>query len=116
MTSKNMSLNNKPFLLRPIGKDYLWGGRRLNDDFSKDVPMQPLAETWECSTHHDGTSIVASGEFKGLSLADVLRRNPGFLGKHYANLGELPILIKLIDAKKDLSVQVHPDDEYAFKY
>lgn len=78
MTSKNMSLNNKPFLLKPIGKDYLWGGKRLNDDFSKDVPMQPLAETWECSTHHDGTSIVDSGEFKGLSLADVLSRNPGF--------------------------------------
>lgn len=114
MTSKNMSLNNKPFLLKPIGKDYLWGGRRLNDDFSKDIPMQPLAETWECSTHHDGTSMVASGEFKGLSLAEVLRRNPGLLGKHYADLGELPILIKLIDAKKDLSVQVHPDDEYAF--
>lgn len=114
MTSKNMSLNNKPFLLKPIGKDYLWGGRRLNDDFSKDIPMQPLAETWECSTHHDGTSMVASGEFKGLSLAAVLRRNPGLLGKHYADLGELPILIKFIDAKKDLSVQVHPDDEYAF--
>lgn len=100
MTSKNMSLNNKPFLLRPIGKDYLWGGRRLNDDFSKDIPMQPLAETWECSTHHDGTSMVASGEFKGLSLAEVLRSNPGLLGKHYADLGELPILIKLIDAKR----------------
>lgn len=114
MTSKNMSLNNKPFLLKPIGKDYIWGGRRLNDDFSKDIPMQPLAETWECSTHHDGTSMVASGEFKGLSLAAVLRRNPGLLGKHYADLGELPILIKFIDAKKDLSVQVHPDDEYAF--
>lgn len=116
MTSKNMSLKNKPFLLKPIGKDYLWGGRRLNDDFSKDIPMQPLAETWECSTHHDGTSMVASGEFKGLSLAEVLRRNPGLLGKHYADLGELPILIKFIDAKKDLSVQVHPDDEYAFKH
>lgn len=116
MTSKNMSLNNKPFLLKPIGKDYLWGGRRLNDDFSKDIPMQPLAETWECSTHHDGTSMVASGEFKGLSLAAVLRHNPGLLGKHYADLGELPILIKLIDAKKDLSIQVHPDDEYAFKH
>ena len=116
MTSKNMSLNNKPFLLRPIGKDYLWGGRRLNVDFYKDVPMQPLAETWECSTHHDGMSMVASGEFKGLSLAEVQRRKPELLGKHYADLGELPILIKFIDAKKDLSVQVHPDDEYAFKH
>ena len=116
MTSKNMSLKNKPFLLKPVGKDYLWGGRRLNDDFSKDIPLQPLAETWECSTHPDGPSGVASGEFKGLSLAEVLRLQPELLGRHYAGLGELPILIKLIDAKKDLSVQVHPDDEYAFKH
>ena len=116
MTSKNMSLKNKPFLLKPVGKDYLWGGRRLNDDFSKDIPLHPLAETWECSTHPDGPSVVASGEFKGLSLAEVLRLQPELLGRHYAGLGELPILIKLIDAKKDLSVQVHPDDEYAFKH
>ena len=116
MTSKNMSLKNKPFLLKPVGKDYLWGGRRLNDDFSKEIPLQPLAETWECSTHPDGPSMVASGEFKGLSLAEVLHLQPELLGRHYAGLGELPILIKLIDAKKDLSVQVHPDDEYAFKH
>lgn len=116
MTSKNMSLKNKPFLLKPVGKDYLWGGRRLNDDFSKDIPLQPLAETWECSTHPDGPSMVASGEFKGLSLSEVLRLQPELLGRHYAGLGELPILIKLIDAKKDLSVQVHPDDEYAFEH
>lgn len=116
MTSKNMSLKNKPFLLKPVGKDYLWGGRRLNDDFSKDIPLQPLAETWECSTHPDGPSVVASGEFKGFSLPEVLRLQPELLGRHYAGLGELPILIKLIDAKKDLSVQVHPDDEYAFKH
>ena len=115
MISKNSSLN-KPFLLKPVGKDYLWGGSRLNDDFSKDIPLEPLAETWECSTHPDGPSIVASGEFAGLTLADVLRRNPEFLGSYYAELGELPILIKLIDAKKDLSVQVHPDDEYAFAH
>ncbi|WP_293831544.1 type I phosphomannose isomerase catalytic subunit [uncultured Phascolarctobacterium sp.] len=116
MTSKNLSLKNKPFLLKPVGKDYLWGGRRLNDDFSKAIPLQPLAETWECSTHPDGPSMVASGEFKGLSLAEVLHLQPELLGRHYAGLGELPILIKLIDAKKDLSVQVHPDDEYAFQH
>lgn len=116
MTSKNLSLKNKPFLLKPVGKDYLWGGRRLNDDFSKEIPLQPLAETWECSTHPDGPSMVASGEFKGLPLAEVLHLQPELLGRHYAGLGELPILIKLIDAKKDLSVQVHPDDEYAFQH
>lgn len=116
MTSKNLSLKNKPFLLKPVGKDYLWGGRRLNDDFSKAIPLQPLAETWECSTHPDGPSMVASGKFKGLSLAEFLRLQPKLLGRHYAGLGELPILIKLIDAKKDLSVQVHPDDKYAFQH
>lgn len=116
MTSKNLSLRNKPFLLRPVGKDYLWGGRRLNDDFSKDIPLSPLAETWECSTHPDGPSMVASGEFKGRSFAEVLRSQPELLGRHYAALGELPILIKLIDAKKDLSVQVHPNDVYAFTH
>lgn len=116
MTSKNMSLKNKPFLLKPVGKDYLWGGRRLNDDFSKDIPLTPLAETWECSTHPDGLSTVASGEFQGLTLAEVLHRYPEFLGTHYAALGELPILIKLIDAKQDLSVQVHPDDAYALEH
>ena len=103
----------RPFLLSPAGKDYLWGGRRLRDDFAKDLPLSPLAETWECSTHPDGCSKVASGEYAGLSLAEVLKRNTSYLGTHPRTEGELPILIKLIDAKENLSVQVHPDDEYA---
>lgn len=103
----------RPFLLSPAGKDYLWGGRRLRDDFAKDLPLSPLAETWECSTHPDGCSMVASGEYAGLSLAEVLKRNTSYLGTHPRTEGELPILIKLIDAKDNLSVQVHPDDEYA---
>lgn len=116
MTSKNLNFKNKPFLLKPVGKDYLWGGSRLNDDFSKGINLSPLAETWECSTHPDGVSVVASGEHKGLSLVELLQMHPEFLGSRFEALGELPILIKLIDAKKDLSVQVHPDDEYAAKY
>ena len=108
---------NKPFLLRPAAKDYLWGGSRLNDEFAKGIEMFPLAETWECSTHPDGISTVASGENNGKSLALVLREHPEYLGTHSLALtdgkAELPILIKFIDAKKDLSVQVHPDDTYA---
>ncbi|ORU00989.1 Mannose-6-phosphate isomerase [Anaerovibrio sp. JC8] len=114
-TSKGTGLN-KPFLLRPTGKDYIWGGRRLNDDFSKNIDMSPLAETWECSTHPDGPSFVVGGQFDGRPLSDVLSEHPEFLGDHPQTRGELPILIKFIDAKKDLSVQVHPDDEYAQKY
>ena len=108
---------NKPFLLRPAAKDYLWGGSRLNDDFAKGIEMFPLAETWECSTHPDGISTVASGENDGKSLALVLREHPEYLGTHSLAVtggkAELPILIKLIDAKRKLSVQVHPDDAYA---
>lgn len=118
MTNKNSHWNKssfsaEPFLLKPAGKDYLWGGTRLNDDFAKDIEMDPLAETWECSTHPDGPSMVASGAYSGRTLAEVLKMHPEYLGTHPKTEGELPILIKFIDAKKDLSVQVHPTDEYA---
>ena len=105
-----------PFLLKPIGKDYLWGGNRLNDDFAKNIDLVPLAETWECSTHPEGLSLVASGENKGLTLKEVIKRHPEYMGKIVSQDGELPILIKFIDAREKLSVQVHPSDEYAFKY
>ena len=133
MISRNIRLNiegdcvegsgGKPFLMKPAGKDYLWGGNRLNDEYGKDMEMQPLAETWECSTHPDGQSIVASGDMKGRLLADVLEEHPEYLGTHpmYLNTQTgrkygLPVLIKLIDAKEDLSVQVHPDDDYARRH
>lgn len=107
---------NKPFLLKPSGKDYLWGGQRLNTEFEKGIDLAPLAETWECSSHPDGPSYVVNGEFSGMELAEVLRLHPEYLGTKHAGLNELPILIKFIDAKKDLSVQVHPTDAYAKEY
>lgn len=113
MTSRNLSWSNQPFLLKPAAKDYLWGGNRLNDDFSKHIDLSPLAETWECSTHPDGLSLVSGGAFDGQSLKSVLAAHPELGGASLLPGGELPILIKLIDAKEDLSVQVHPDDEYA---
>lgn len=116
MINKNLTLNNEPFLLKPVGKDYLWGGERLKYDFSKDIDLLPLAETWECSTHPDGLSIVASGVHEGRALVEVLEEYPEYLGTHPRTAYTLPILIKFIDAKKDLSVQVHPDDEYAMEH
>ncbi|MBR6403217.1 MAG: class I mannose-6-phosphate isomerase [Eubacterium sp.] len=108
-----------PLLLKPAAKDYIWGGSRLNDDFGKNINMSPLAETWECSTHPDGTSVVSGGAYDGVLLSEVLKYHPEYLGIHplliTAGKPELPILIKFIDAKSDLSVQVHPDDEYALK-
>lgn len=118
MIKRNMSWKTDrdrplPFLLKPAGKDYLWGGTRLKDDFSKEIDITPLAETWECSTHPDGPSMVASGAHKGRLLPDVLKEHPEYKGTHPRAKDGLPILIKFIDARQDLSVQVHPDDEYA---
>ena len=116
MTSRNSLSKTRPFLLKPAAKDYLWGGNRLNEDFSKNIEIEPLAETWECSTHPDGPSVVSGGIYDGMLLTEVLSDHPEYLGTHPRTKGELPILIKFIDAKKDLSVQVHPSDEYAFKH
>lgn len=106
---------SEPFLLKPSAKDYLWGGTRLNDEYEKNIPIQPLAETWECSVHPDGMSLVASGKDKGQTLAHVLKRHPEYLGTRIKG-EKFPILIKLIDAKENLSIQVHPDDVYAFEH
>ena len=72
MTNRNSNWKSEsgkfkgPIPLLPAGKDYLWGGRRLRDDFSKDIPLTPLAETWECSTHPDGLSLLAGDPGKTL--------------------------------------------------
>ncbi len=107
---------NKPFLMKPCGKSTLWGGNRLNEDFNKDLKIHPLSETWECSTHPAGPSIVASGEMKGMTLPEVIKEHPEYIGTHPKGDGDIPILIKLIDAKETLSIQVHPSDEYAFVF
>ena len=71
---------NRPFLCKPCGKDYLWGGRRLQDEMGKDRELSPLAESWECSTHPDGLSLVADGEYAGVPLPELLRMHPEYLG------------------------------------
>ena len=107
---------NKPFMLRPAAQEYLWGGSRLNDDYHLGIRIAPFAEAWVCSTHPDGVSTTQEGE----ALSTLLAAHPEWLGSHVLQTtegkAELPILIKLIDAKQDLSVQVHPDDEYAKIY
>ena len=90
---------NKPLLLRPSGKDYLWGGQRLNTEFEKGIEMSPLAETWECSTHPDGPCFVAEGEFAGQTLGQVLSGNPAYLGSRHMGCTELPLLIKFIEGR-----------------
>ena len=103
----------EPFLLTPACKDYLWGGNDLKTLYGKETDMTPLAETWECSVHPDGPSVIAGGPYAGLTLAEFLRKYPQALGENGAAHGTLPVLVKLIDAERDLSIQVHPDDAFA---
>ena len=103
-----------PMLMKPAFKDYIWGGTRLRDDFGKDCDFDKVAESWELSCHKDGNSVIANGEFAGMPLSEYIeKQGKAVLGTNCARFENFPVLIKLIDAKDNLSVQVHPDNEYA---
>lgn len=105
------------YRLEPAKKSAIWGGRKLIDNYGKAYDGDKLAETWELSAHPDGSSIISSGEFAGLSLPEYIKKaGAKVLGSNCGKFKDFPILIKLIDAKGDLSVQVHPDNEYALKH
>lgn len=106
----------EPFLLTPACKDYLWGGNHLKTVYGKKADMTPLAESWECSVHPDGPSVIASGQYAGWTLPAFLEAFPQALGEHGKAFEELPILVKLIDAEQDLSIQVHPDDAFSRRH
>ena len=102
--------------LNPAFKDYLWGGTKLKEKYGKKTDMDPVAESWELSVHPDGPSIVASGEYEGLSFPEYLeKKGKSVLGTKGNTFEFFPILIKFIDAKQPLSIQVHPDNEYALR-
>ncbi len=101
--------------LNPVFKDYLWGGTKLRDEYGFQSNLDKLAEGWMLSCHKDGENTIINGEFAGKSLTEVVEENPQFLGLNGSKFEYFPILIKLIDAKNDLSVQVHPNNEYAMR-
>lgn len=99
--------------LKPACKDYPWGGRRLIEDFGVDSDKKILAEAWVLSCHPDGSSTLENGE----TLADYINRHgKKILGTNCERFNDFPILIKFIDAKENLSVQVHPPDDYALTH
>lgn len=102
----------EPLKLKPYFKDYIWGGEKLRTIYNKETDLFPIAESWELSCHKDGYSIISGGEYDGKTLYEYIQENPQSLGTNVKG-GELPILIKLIDAADNLSVQVHPSDEQA---
>ncbi len=96
--------------------DYIWGGNRLREEYGKVMDSDKIAESWELSCHKDGKSIVASGEYSGKTLPEYIEaKGKGVLGTNCERFEYFPILIKLIDAKDNLSVQVHPSNDYAMR-
>lgn len=106
-----MACDARPIFLSPAFKDYIWGGERLRREYAKQTDMNPLAESWELSCHEAGLSVIENGAHAGWTLRDYLRAYPQHMGADAPT--EFPLLIKLIDAEANLSIQVHPDDDYA---
>lgn len=97
-------------------KDYLWGGTRLRDEYGKKSDKEKIAESWELSCHKDGQSVIENGGFAGKTLSEyIAAKGKKVLGKNAEKFEYFPILIKLIDAKDNLSVQVHPENDYALR-
>ena len=96
--------------LYPECKDYLWGGEKLKTKYGKQTDKSPCAKSWELSFHKDGLTRLSNGK----TLAEAVTEKD--LGENVKNFPFFPVLIKFIDAKQDLSVQVHPSDEYALQH
>jgi len=108
--------NLYPLFFKPVYKDYLWGGNRILTQFERQEPPGVYAESWEVSDRTDGMSIVTNGSYKGKPLQELIKTDPeSLLGKN-SHQSSFPLLLKLIDAHDNLSIQVHPDDKSAKKY
>ena len=107
-----------PMKLRAPLKDYLWGGTRLKTEYGKETSLAKVAESWELACHKEDQSVIENGADAGLTLEAYIAREGAHaaLGSHGSRYPYFPLLIKLIDAHDDLSVQVHPDDSYAFEH
>lgn len=104
-----------PLKFKPVYKDYIWGGRNL-EKLGKQLPDGIIAESWEVSCHKNGTSIIINGDYKGVSLPElIIRFGRSIIGNSFEQYDtyRFPLLVKFIDAEKNLSVQVHPDDNFA---
>jgi len=104
-----------PLKFKPLYKDYIWGGRNL-ELLGKKLPEGKVAESWELSCHPDGQSIISNGIFKDMSLGYFIKKYGYEVIGHslpYSAIEKFPLLIKFIDANDRLSVQVHPNDDYA---
>lgn len=111
---RELTMNKKtgPVLfLEPVFKEMIWGGDKLKTQFCYDIPSDQTGECWAVSAHPNGDCIVREGEYAGRKLSELFKEEPQLFGD--LPLDRFPLLVKIIDAKGDLSIQVHPDDAYA---
>ena len=101
-------------LLEPVFKQMIWGGSRLKDDFGYDIPGDNTGECWAISAHPHGDCTLKNTEYKGKTLSWLWENHRELFGNVQGD--RFPLLIKIIDAKADLSIQVHPDDAYAAEH
>ena len=100
--------------LKPVFQEKIWGGSRLKSVFGFDIPNDKIGEDWAISAHPHGVSVVENGEFKGQKLDDLWKEHKELFG--HPTEPVFPLLIKILDAEDELSVQVHPDDAYGMKH
>jgi len=105
-------LYKEPIFLEPVFQDRIWGGNKLKTLFDYDIPNDHTGEAWVISAHKNGPSQVQNGPLKGQHLLNVWNEHPSLFGRKTVD-GEFPLLVKILDANDNLSVQVHPDDTYA---
>ena len=113
-------MSSYPLLFEPILKDYIWGGRNLATKLGRTLPADTnIAESWEIAAHKDGTAVVTNGPHSGKPLTTLLDEMGLALIGHRSQWAldrqKFPLLIKILDANRNLSVQVHPDDAYALE-
>lgn len=97
--------------IKPVFKEMIWGGHKLKDVYGYDIPSEQTGECWAISAHRNGDCQISKGEFAGKTLSQVFASHRDLFGNIQNE--QFPLLVKIIDASNDLSVQVHPDDEYA---
>src|SRR5690606_27820425 len=103
----------EPIFLNPVFKERIWGGNNLHKDFGYNIPSDKTGEAWVISAHANGSSIIKNGPLKGKTLLDAWNENRLLFNQKNQEDTAYPLLIKIIDANDQLSVQVHPGDKYA---
>ncbi|MCM3670918.1 mannose-6-phosphate isomerase, class I [Mesobacillus maritimus] len=104
---------NEPIFLQPVLQERIWGGKKLHTEFHYNIPSEQTGEAWVISAHPNGPSVIKNGSLEGKTLADAWKEHGELFNKAADNDEEYPLLVKILDAADDLSVQVHPNDQFA---